>query len=65
MRGRKKSTVTNARTIYRKAAQLMHDEAPVVFLFGGYDFYGVSNKLEGIVPRGDQRFFLQNVSLKP
>ena len=51
--------------IYRKAAQLMHDEAPVVFLFGGYDFYGVSNKLEGIVPRGDQRFFLQNVSLKP
>ena len=24
--------------IYRKAAQLMHDEAPVVFLFGGYDY---------------------------
>ncbi|MBZ6078268.1 ABC transporter substrate-binding protein [Microvirga puerhi] len=51
--------------IYRKAAQLMHEEAPVVFLFGGYDFYGVSNKLDGIVPRGDQRFFLQNVTLKP
>jgi hypothetical protein len=43
----------------------MHDEAPVVFLFGGYDFYGISKKLEGVVPRGDQRFFLQNASLKP
>jgi peptide/nickel transport system substrate-binding protein len=51
--------------IYRKAAQLMHEEAPVVFLFGGYDFYGVSKKLEGIVPRGDQRFFLHNATLKP
>lgn len=51
--------------IYRKAARLMHDEAPVVFLFGGYDFYGISKKLEGVVPRGDQRFFLQNASLKP
>jgi peptide/nickel transport system substrate-binding protein len=51
--------------IYRKAAQLMHDEAPVVFLFGGYDFYGMSKKLEGVVPRGDQRFFLHKASLKP
>ena len=51
--------------IYRKAAQLMYDEAPVVFLFGGYDFYGFNKKLEGVVPRGDQRFFLQNATLKP
>lgn len=51
--------------IYRQAMRLMHDEAPVVFLFGGYDFYGISRKLEGFVPRGDQRFFLHNVTLKP
>lgn len=51
--------------IYQKAGRLMFDEAPVAFLFGGYDFYGVTKKLEGFTPRGDQRFFLHDVTLKP
>ncbi|CAH1662357.1 Peptide/nickel transport system substrate-binding protein [Hyphomicrobiales bacterium] len=51
--------------IYRQAMQLMHEEAPIVFLYGGYDFYGVSKKLEGFQPRGDQRFFFYGVTLKP
>lgn len=51
--------------IYRRAMQLMHEEAPIVFLYGGFDFYGVTNKLEGFQPRGDQRFFFYGVTLKP
>ena len=50
--------------IYQKISRLMFEEVPVAFLFGGYDFYGVSKALEGFVPRGDQRFFLHNVTLK-
>jgi peptide/nickel transport system substrate-binding protein len=50
--------------IYRKAMQLMHDQAPVAFLYGGFDFYGVNKKLEGFVPRGDGRFFFYGLTLK-
>ncbi|MCP8941055.1 ABC transporter substrate-binding protein [Alsobacter sp. SYSU M60028] len=50
--------------IYQKISRLMYEEVPVAFLFGGYDFYGVSKALDGFVPRGDQRFFLHNVTLK-
>jgi peptide/nickel transport system substrate-binding protein len=50
--------------IYRKAMQLMHEEAPVAFLYGGYDFYGINKKLEGFVARGDGRFFFYGLTLK-
>jgi peptide/nickel transport system substrate-binding protein len=63
--GAREIDVAKRREIYQKAGRLMHDLAPVAFLFGGYDFYGVNRKLEGFVPRGDQRFFLHNVTLKP
>ena len=51
--------------IYRKAMQLMHDEAPVAFLYGGFDFYGINKKLAGFAPRGDGRFFFYGLTLKP
>jgi len=63
--GAREIDVAKRREIYQKAGRLMHDLAPVAFLFGGYDFFGVTRKLEGFVPRGDQRFFLHNVTLKP
>ncbi len=49
--------------IYRKLSRLMHDLAPVAFLFGGYDFYGINKKIDGFAPRGDQRFFLHALTL--
>jgi len=51
--------------IYRKVMQLMHEEAPVAFLYGGFDFYGINKKLEGFAARGDGRFFLPGLTLKP
>jgi peptide/nickel transport system substrate-binding protein len=60
--GAREVDVEKRGAIYRELGRLMRDEAPVAFLFGGYDFYGVSKKLEGFVPRGDQRFFLHNVT---
>jgi peptide/nickel transport system substrate-binding protein len=52
--GAREIDVAKRREIYQKAGRLMHDLAPVAFLFGGFDFYGVNRKLEGFVPRGDQ-----------
>ncbi len=63
--GAREIDVAKRGEIYRQAGRLMHDLAPVAFLFGGFDFYGVTRKLEGFTPRGDQRFFLHDVTLKP
>lgn len=63
--GAREIDVEKRRAIYQELGRLMHDLAPVAFLFGGYDFYGVTKKLDGFVPRGDQRFFLHNVTLRP
>jgi peptide/nickel transport system substrate-binding protein len=63
--GAREIDVAKRGEIYRKLSRLMHDLAPVAFLFGGYDAYGINAKLEGFAPRGDQRFFLHNVTLKP
>jgi peptide/nickel transport system substrate-binding protein len=60
--GAREVDVEKRGAIYRELGRLMREEAPVAFLFGGYDFYGVSKKLDGFVPRGDQRFFLHNVT---
>lgn len=43
--------------IYKDAMVLMHEEAPIVFLFGGVDFYATSPKVENFMARGDGRFF--------
>ena len=50
--------------IYKKAMRIMHDEAPIIFLFAGVEFYGTTNKLENFKPSGDQRFYFYNTSLK-
>lgn len=50
--------------IYRKAGKLMHDEAPVIFLYQAIDLYGVSNLVEGFQPRGDQRWATYGMSLR-
>ena len=49
--------------IYRKAMRLMYDEAPVIFLFLGVDFYAANKRVKGLAPTGDQRLYLYGVSL--
>ncbi len=40
--GAREIDVEKRGAIYRELGRLMHDLAPVAFLFGGYDFYGVT-----------------------
>ncbi len=49
--------------IYKDAMALMHEEAPIIFLYGGVDFYGTSAKLSNFMARGDGRFFLYDTAL--
>jgi len=49
--------------IYRKAARIMHDEASVLFLYQAVDLYGVSARVQGFLPRGDQRWVTYGVAL--
>jgi len=49
--------------IYRDLMALMHEQAPIVFLYGGVDIYGTDARLTGFQPRGDGRMFFYNVAL--
>lgn len=50
--------------IYQDMAVLVHDEAPVLFLYQGTDFWATTKRVTGFLPRGDQHFRLIGVSLK-
>ena len=49
--------------IYKDAMTLMHEEAPIIFLYGGVDFYGTATKVDNFMARGDGRFFFYDTSL--
>lgn len=49
--------------IYQDAMRLMYDEAPIIFLFGGVDFYATSKRVGNFMARGDGRFFFYDTSL--
>ena len=40
------------------------EEAPVLFLYGGIDFFGTSKRVKNFAPRGDGRYFWYGVSLE-
>jgi peptide/nickel transport system substrate-binding protein len=48
---------------YRSLMRLMHEEAPVIFLYQGVDSHGMSRRVRGFVPSGDSRIQLSGVSL--
>ena len=48
---------------YRKLMRLMHEEAPVIFLYQGIDYFGTSRRVQGFRPTGDGRIHLYGVSL--
>lgn len=50
--------------IYRKTMRIIHDQAHVLFLYQGVDLYGVSERVDGFAPRGDQRWVIYGMSLK-
>lgn len=61
--GRQEMDVDARAAIYREAMALMREEAPIIFLFGGVDFYGTSAEVQNFSARGDGRFFFYGVSL--
>jgi peptide/nickel transport system substrate-binding protein len=56
--------VTKREKIYHEATRLMYDEAVVLFLYQGVDFYGATNRLKNWMPTGDQRVFLYGMTLQ-
>lgn len=49
--------------IYAQCAQIMHDEAMALFLISPNDNYGVSDQVQGFLPRRDQVLWLFDVTL--
>lgn len=60
--GAKETDVEERRAIYQKMMAIMHEEAPIIFLYQGIDVYGTSAKLDNFLPRGDGRMFFYDVS---
>lgn len=50
--------------IYREASELLHELAPIVFLYSGTNYYGVNEAVKNLHPRGDARFFFYNVTFE-
>lgn len=61
--GAQEVDVAKRTEIYRKAARIMHEEASVLFLFQAVDLYGVTSRVKGFLPRGDQRWVTYGVSI--
>ncbi|WP_048645243.1 ABC transporter substrate-binding protein [Nitratireductor soli] len=55
--------VEKRRKIYQDLMALMHDEAPIAFLYGGIDLYGTTARLKNFLPRGDGRMYFYGVTL--
>ncbi|SEB65398.1 peptide/nickel transport system substrate-binding protein [Nitratireductor aquibiodomus] len=51
--------------IIRKASKLIYDEAVIVYLFGGREFYGHSERLKNFATNTAQRYFFYDVVLEP
>ncbi|MCB1470245.1 MAG: hypothetical protein KDK08_24565, partial [Rhizobiaceae bacterium] len=60
--GAKEMDVEKRRKIYQDMMALMHDEAPIIFLYDGIDVYGTDARLQNFLPRGDGRMFFYDVS---
>lgn len=48
--------------IYRDLMALMHEQAPIIFLYGGVDIYGTDSRVTGFQPSGDGRMYFYNVA---
>ncbi|HEX7002384.1 MAG TPA: ABC transporter substrate-binding protein [Trueperaceae bacterium] len=49
--------------IYHQAAELIHEQAPFIFLYQQVDVYGVSPRVEGWVPSPDESIYLWGVTV--
>lgn len=49
---------------YHRAAEILHEDPPALFLTMPHDLYGVGNKVQGFVPRRDQVLWLYDMDLE-
>jgi peptide/nickel transport system substrate-binding protein len=52
------------RAMYVKVQEMVHNDAPWVFLWLPQDVYGVSKRLVGFKPSADGKIYLSRVSVK-
>lgn len=50
--------------LYHQAAEIAYDDPPFIFLFTPDDLYGVSDRLQGWVPRPDQAVVLRGATFQ-
>lgn len=60
--GAKEMDTEKRRAIYQEMMAIMHDEAPIIFLYDGIDVYGTDARLSNFLPRGDGRMFFYGVT---
>lgn len=48
--------------LYKDVQKEIYEEAPFIFLYQGIEHYGVSRKIKGFEPGGDEQFILHKVS---
>ncbi len=60
--GAKEMDGEKRRKIYQDLMAHMHEEAPIIFLYGGIDVYGTDSRLKNFLPRGDGRMFFYGVT---
>lgn len=63
--GAQEMDVEKRGAIYREAMRVMHDLAPVAFLYQGADFHGASKRVRNFQVSGDQRLYLYGFELAP
>lgn len=61
--GARETDVEKRAQIYRDASALLREEAPVIFMYGGVDFYGTAKRVENFHARGDGRFYFYGVKV--
>ena len=56
--------VEERRAIYQQLNQLLHDDAPWVFMWNPVDIYGIVDNIEGFAPTGVGFFYIKDLARK-
>jgi peptide/nickel transport system substrate-binding protein len=55
---------TQREALYKQIAQMLHDDAPWLYLYAQQDAYGVAKKVTGFVPRADGIIWLNDLGVQ-
>jgi peptide/nickel transport system substrate-binding protein len=55
---------TQREAIYKQVAQILHDDAPWLYLYAQQDAYGVAKKVTGFVARPDANIWINDLGVQ-